>query len=824
MWRATLAVLCIGLAPSITEAQLDRETSPVAQPGYGLTAPDGPEAIALNPSALPFLGSWGVGYVHSDSGDAEPLLRGDGFYAASPLLFGIAAGLSVDSVRPTTAIGQGERTMVSLALAWGWADAIGIGAALRFLASGDPRLDGMTTLDLAVSWRPVDYLALSFQARDVVGPRIGGTLDQSVPRSFLLSAAVRPAGSRWLTLDLAGALDEDGRVGARAAAEVGVPYVGRAIGAFEAQDVGGDDPDLRVTAGLAVDWGMIGAGGGVHAGEGFEGAPGWYVSARLEGAEREGIPRGSYVLEVPLEGVGPRGILGVVRQLERAAYDDRIAGVLLRPRGSGIGMAYAQEIRMMIEELHARGKRVVCYLDDASGSEWYACAGADRILLDPAGGVRLTGPSTELLLLGDLLRNVGIRADFVRIGRYKSAIEQYMNDRQTAPARAQTEAVLDWAYRRMTFDASGDLEVSRERVGELIDLGPHLPHEAVERGLASALADERDMDEELREGFGGGYARERGEPWEHPERWGRRPRVGVVVIDGTIADGDNVDIPILGINMSGGRTISRAIDRMASDPAVVAIVLRIDSPGGSVLASDQIYRAILRARERKPVIASMGAVAASGGYYVAAPAHEIWADPTTITGSIGIWFGKVDFVPLGRMIGATLEEVGRGAHAGATSFYRPFTPEERAVLARDVRHWYRTFLRRVARGRGMTVREVDALARGRLWMGDEAVGVGLVDHLGGFGSALAAARRAAGVGPEVGVEIVPSRPSTLLDYLLSFLGIGAAPIDPVQAEAQGALLAQVLPELRAALAAIVTLRHLGSGAPMALMPEVAVPR
>ncbi|MCZ7683681.1 MAG: signal peptide peptidase SppA [Sandaracinaceae bacterium] len=298
----------------------------------------------------------------------------------------------------------------------------------------------------------------------------------------------------------------------------------------------------------------------------------------------------------------------------------------------------------------------------------------------------------------------------------------------------------------------------------------------------------------------------------------------MVVIDGTIADGDNVDIPILGINMSGGRTISRAIDRMASDPAVVAIVLRIDSPGGSVLASDQIYRAILRARARKPVIASMGAVAASGGYYVAAPAHEIWADPTTITGSIGIWFGKVDFVPLGRMIGATLEEVGRGTHAGATSFYRPFTPEERAVLARDVRHWYRTFLRRVARGRGMTVREVDALARGRLWMGDEAVGVGLVDHLGGFGSALAAARRAAGVGPEVAVEIVPSRPSTLLDYLLSFLGIGAAPIDPVQAEAQGALLAQVLPELRAALAAIVTLRHLGSGAPMALMPEVAVPR
>ena len=328
------------------------------------------------------------------------------------------------------------------------------------------------------------------------------------------------------------------------------------------------------------------------------------------------------------------------------------------------------------------------------------------------------------------------------------------------------------------------------------------------------------MDEELRRGFGGSYPRQR-EPWEVPERWGNRPRVGVVVIDGTISDGENVDIPILGIHMSGGVTVSRAIDRMAADPAIVAIVLRIDSPGGSVLASDQIYRAILRARERKPVIASMGSVAASGGYYVAAPAHEIWADPTTITGSIGIWFGKVDFVPLGELIGARLEEVGRGRHAGATSFYRPFTPEERAFLADSVRSWYRSFLRRVARGRGMTVEEVDALGRGRLWMGDQAIGNGLIDHLGGFGAALAAARRAAGVGPEVDFEVAPTRPSTILDYVLGFLGIGAAEADPVAAQAE--LLERLAPELRSALRAIVTLRQLGSGAPMAMMPEVFAP-
>jgi protease-4 len=816
-------LVLLSLLPAAASAQLSRETSPVDLPGYGLAAPDGPESVVLNPAAMAFLESWGVGYAHADSGDAERMLRGDGFYAATPVLFGIAAGAAVDSVRPTPLALQGERTMISLALGWQYEDAIAIGGAVRFLVSDDARLAGVTTLDLAASWRPVDYFALSLLARDLVGPGLHGT-DESVARSFVLATALRPFGDRWLTLDLAGAIDDEARIGARAALEIGVPYVGRAIGALEMDGLEDGDPELRAVAGLAIDWGQIGAGGGVHVGEGFEGAPGWYVSARVDGATREGLPQGSYVVEIPLEGIGPRGIVWAVRRLDRALHDDRVAGVLLRPRGSGIGLAYAQEIRLMIEELQAAGKRVVCHLDDAAGSEWYACAGADRILLDPAGGVRLVGPSTELLLLGDLLRNAGVRADFVRIGEHKSAIEEYMNDAQSGPARRQTDAVLDWAYRRMIHDASADLEVSRERMIELVDEGPHLPSSAERTGLVDALADARDMDEELREGFGGGFPRERGEPWEMPARWGNRPRVGVVVIDGTIADGENVDIPLIGIHLSGGRTVVRAIETMAADPSVVAIVLRIDSPGGSVLASDQIYRAVLRARERKPVIASLGAVAASGGYYVAAPAHEIWADPTTITGSIGIWFGKVDFVPLAEMIGATLEERGRGRHAGATSLYRPFTAEERAVLADSVRDWYRAFLRRVARGRGMSVREVDRLGRGRLWMGDEAIENGLVDHLGGLGSAIAAARRAAGVGPEVDIEVLPTRPVTLLDYVLGFLGIGAMPVDPVAAEAQAALLERIAPELRAALGTLVTVRHLGSGSAMAMMPEIAVPR
>ncbi|MBX3268847.1 MAG: signal peptide peptidase SppA [Sandaracinaceae bacterium] len=814
------------LAPwtSRAHAQLQRPTAPVAQPGYGITTADGPEAMALNPSAIGLLRSWGVSYVHADGADATRMAdRGDGFYAASPLLFGIAAGISVDSVRPSPLAPDPERTMVSLALAWSMQDSLSLGAAVRFLASGDVRLAGLTTLDLAASWRPVDWLGLSFSARDVVGPRLGGTTEH-VPRSFVLGTALRPFGDRTLGLDLAGILDETGRIGARAATELTVPFVGRLLAAAQAERLDSETPALSVTAGLAIDWGMVGVGGGVVVGDGYEAEPGWYVSGRVEGAEREGIPRGEYVVDLRLGGTGARGILAAVRRLERAVHDDRVRGVILRPRGSGIGLAYAQELRQVVEQLREAGKPVACHLEDASGSEWYLCAGADRVLVDPAGGVRLAGLATELFHLGDLLRNVGVRADFVRIGAFKSAIEQYHDRAMSDTARAQRQAILDGAFRRLVFDAARDRRTTRAAIEALVDEGPHLPEEAVARGLAEALADDRDMDDELRRAFGGSYARETGEPWEQPRRWGNRPRIGVVVVDDTIVDGDSFDIPILGIRGSGGVTVSRAIDRLAADPAVVAIVLRVDSPGGSVLASDQIYRALARARRRKPVIASLGATAASGGYYVAAPAHEIWASPSTVTGSIGIWFGKVDFAPLGRLIGVELETVERGRHAGATSLYRPFTAEERALLSRAVRSWYRMFLRRVARGRGMSVREVDALGRGRLFLGDEAVENGLVDRLGGFGSALAAARRAAGVGPEVDYVVVPERPTTLLDYLLSFLGLGASPLEPLEVEAQATALARVAPELRAALSTVVTMRHVGAGAPMALMPEVVAPR
>ena len=770
---------------------------------------------------MAYLRGWSAVYVHAEADESLSLAeRGDGLYAATPLIWGFAVGAGVDSVRPTqAAIADGaiEHTMLSLALAWAYSDQIAVGAATRFLWSGDPRLQNLFTLDLAASWRPLPYFGVSFLARDVTGPGYHGG-GGFVPRSFLLGFGVRPTGTRVWTVDLTGAVDEEGRVGGRLQSEVEVPYVGRLQVAGELQRLGDVSPDVRVTGGLTLDWGQAGVGGGVMVGDGLTSAPGWYVTGRIEETERVGIPTGAYVADVVISDQGSRSILWTTRRLERALRDPRIHGVLIRMQGSDMGLAYAQEVRLLIDQLEEAGKPVVCYLGDATGSELYACSGARAMYVDPAGGVRLYGPSFEITHLAGLLREVGIRADFVRIGPYKSAVEDYQDDRMSAPAREAREQNLDDLFGRMVHDMAEDYDITPEAVRALVDAGPYVADAAVAAELVDGTADENDMTDRLEQAFGGSFTRERREPPMQRTRWGRTPRVGVVVVDGEMIDGTNMDIPLLEIHTTGGRTATEAIDQMAADPAVGAIIVRIDSPGGSVLAADQIYRAIRRARDRKPVIASMGGVAASGGYYIAAACDEIWADPATITGSIGVWFGKVDFQPIAERFGVHTEFVTRGRHAGAESLWRPFTSEERVVLTEAVRDWYRTFLRRVAEGRSMRMTEVDAVARGRVWTGDRALELGLIDRLGGFYSALVRARRLGGLSEDADFEVRPTRPSTLLDYVLGETPFASSGEDGARAAEPGEVIGDIAPEVRNALRAAWLIRGAQSATPMARMP------
>jgi protease-4 len=810
------------LSAGLASAQLRDETGPVLVPVASVAAPDDAHAVSQNPAALPYLDAASLVYVHAEAtGDSTQYrARGDALRVAVPLPFGLAAGVAFESVRPTDATGLAHRGIGTLALAWAPSQSLSFGASLRWFGSSDRAFNGLATFDLAALWRPGSTLAFSLLARDVTGPIFASPGSPAEEASFLLAAALRPFGTRAVTLDLGASLDTDATVGLRGGLEVTIPYTGRLSGAFEATAIESGDPEYTGWAGLMVDWDWAGVGGGAIYGTGFDGAPGFYAGARIEAFEREGIPAGTYVLDLPVRsGLGERSILGFIWQLDRALHDDRVAGVFIRFRGSGIGSAYAEEIRQMIGLLREAGKRVVCQMDDGSGAEFYACAGANATYLDPAGGVRLQGPSGEALLLGDLLREVGLRTDFLRIGPYKSAAEQFTTARRSEASRAQRDLFYDDVYDRLVHDLATDLERTPDEVRAIIDGGPYQTFEATERNIVTGAADDLDMREELETALGDSYSMRDAFPTRARARW-RDDYIGVVVIDGDIVDGDNVDIPLIGIKMSGGRTIVEAIEALAADPRCAVIVLRVDSPGGSALASDQMWRAVMRARRRKPVIGSMGAVAASGGYYVSSAAQEIWADPITLTGSIGIFFGKVDVLPLAETVHLGIETFGRGRHAGLESIYRPFTPEERLLLADKLRIWYRLFLRRIAEGRDMEVADIDAIGRGRIWSGDAALRHGLIDHLGGFGAVLARARELGGLPTTADVVVVPWRPTSLLDYVIGPILSGAGADTTIALDESAASLP---PQLVAALRVALALGRTSEGVPSARLDAIVTP-
>jgi len=792
----------------IAQAQPRTVAAPVALPALSINEPRSAFAVDLNPAAIGFLPAWQLDYVHSDAAaDAQMDRRGDGVALTTPLFWGAALGVSAHSVRPTRASDADRYGMASLAMAYSPNPMVSVGTALRFINSPDLRLDGITTVDAALTLRPSTWLSFTVMGRDLTSPQDGLNLGD-VQRSGVIGLGLRPLGTDLITLDGAVAMRSDGDLSARGTAEVRLPFLGRALGGLEWSEFDGVT-SYMATAGLAVGWGGHEVGGGVHVPKhGGDNSPGWYIAASLSGAQRPGIPAGRAVLDLTLDSSDPPQIARTLSVLDQARWCDKISAVILRPQMSGLALAHAQELREMIDALQRAGKPVACYLESASGGMLYACAKATRAYVDPAGLVRLEGLQSSVVLLGGLLERVGIRADFVRVGKYKSAPEQLTRQQLTEPAKEQKNVLFDDFYQKLITDLSADYKRHPSAIEKLIDNGPYNAQEAVSRQLVNRELDANHLADEWSTHAGTSASIDELPKARFSRHWGVAPRVGVVVVHDTIVDGKNVDVPLLGIHASGGHTIVESIDSLAEDRSIRAIVVRIDSPGGSSMASDQIWRALWRARRKKPVIASIGATAASGGYYIASAAHEIFAPPSTVTGSIGVYFGKVDVVPLARKLGIGVEYFQRGRHAGADSIWRPFTDEERALLQDKVNLAYYQFLSRVAAGRRMSVDKVHTLGQGRVWSGVRAHKAGLIDRLGGFGLALARARELAGLANDAEVVFLPKEPQGLLDLVL-----GAA---NVQNDVQS-----IAPEdLRRVGSMLLAISRSQGSAPQALWPYV----
>ncbi|QQR91897.1 MAG: signal peptide peptidase SppA [Myxococcales bacterium] len=791
-------------------AQFARSVPLVEAPPVSITGVDDALAVDVNPALLSFLPAWSLVYVHMDgSNRSDFATRGDAFYAAMPLPFGFALGASAQSLRPTDASFAPNGGAGSLALSFSPARTMAVGTAFRFISSDSALLDNVTTVDASMVWRPSTWLGFSLIGRDLTSP-------ENLARSYVFATGIRPLGDRSLGIEVAATTDDDARVGLRGVLDTAIPYFGRFQVAAEGKRLSDVDREWLLTGGLVFQWGHASFAAGALYGDGFNERPGWYIMERLEGAERPGpaMAMDSFVIDVEVEGgLSERKMLSTLHNLDALRFDKRVQGVMLRFRSSGLGQADAQEFRLAVMALRAAGKKVLCHLDAASGSEFYACKGADAIWLDPAGGIRLVGPSLRFLHIAELMEKVGVRADFEKIGRYKSAPEMLQSNSMSDAAREQREALLSDVYQRFLVDVAKDSHLETAKIRQWVDNGPYLSTEASEAGLVDALTDEMDMNPLLEKQFDGLPVLRDSLPVEHEKHWGVPPRIGVVVIDGDIIDGQNVDIPFVNIHMSGSRSVRKTIENFANDPSIRAIVVRINSPGGSAMASDQIWRALKRAKERKPVIASLGAVAASGGYYVASVADEIWADPSTVTGSIGVFFGKVDIAPLAERLGIHVELLGRGKRHGVESMWRPFSDEERAMLRDKIQKWYAMFVARVAAGRGLSEKKVDSLARGRIWSGDAAMRHGLVDRLGGYIGAISRARELAGLSDDAEVVLRPERPSSLLDYVL---GTGQS-TDASVAEA----LLQMSPEMRGLVQMVAAMQQLPPGVALARLPWIS---
>ena len=457
-----------------------------------------------------------------------------------------------------------------------------------------------------------------------------------------------------------------------------------------------------------------------------------------------------------------------------AKWDDDIAGVLIRINGNDYGIAQLQEMSDAILNFRESGRIVLCYLTDCSTGDYIVAATCDGILIHPSAEVRLIGLRTERSFYKGALDMIGVRADLEHIGKYKSASESLTRKEMSEAQREIQNIILDDLYEQIVDIMAEGRGWNHETVKKRIDTGPYTARQALDAELVDRLVYEDELHNVVAELTGNRtdlvsfseYASSR----LHPQDWQTpQPKLAVIEAKGLMLTGDSFIDPILGTQVMGADTIAQAIRTVKDDNDIKAVVLRVDSGGGLVSAADTIWRELVRLTEVKPLVVSMGDVAASGGYYIAAPADTIVAEPGTITGSIGVISGKYSFKGLYEKLGIHKEILKRGKHADFYTDYGDYSHEEQAILQKQIKEIYDDFVKKVADGRtNLTIEDVDRLGQGRIWSGRQAKEHGLVDQLGGLNLAIAIARQRAGLG-EQSFEIIQFPKKTWLSQAFSNL-------------------------------------------------------
>ena len=448
----------------------------------------------------------------------------------------------------------------------------------------------------------------------------------------------------------------------------------------------------------------------------------------------------------------PQSFTGLLTQLRKAKVDSRVGAVMLDINFPGIGWGKADELRDAITDFRASGKPVYAYMELGTNKEYYIATAAEKVFLPPPGDLYINGFAAEAMFYKGSLDKLGVEMDVIQIGpKYKNAPDQYTKTEMGEGQQEVVNAILDEYYGRFTNGIAEARKKSVEDVRAMIDIAPFTAVQAKENGLIDGALYKEQVEEELKTRLG--YKAEdklrtirAGEYREIPSDslgLNNGERVAVIYASGAIYPGSSND-GTFGGQTVGSDTIVKAVNDAANDSSIKAIVLRVDSPGGSALASDIMWYALENAKAKKPVVVSMGDVAASGGYYIACNATKIVAQPSSITGSIGMFMGKPVVKGLYDWLGITNQYTMRGKNSGIFRETEKWTPEERAKMEQQANNvYYNNFIPKVAKGRGKTNEEANALGQGRVWTGTQAKANGLIDEFGGLEKAIEIAKREA---------------------------------------------------------------------------------
>jgi protease-4 len=708
-------------------------------PSNSVAVTDDAMSIAFNPAGLAVRSGVNAYYLRTFSGDTfSDDVGGDDavFISLSGLGFGaefIDSG-SVDFKKYTLSDG------IKLD------DRIYLGTSYSWFSSDDHDYDKLSSWDLGLLYRPFDFLSVGFVAGNLNQPAFQNTQTE---RMYNFSLAFRPF-TEWITFSVDNEFQKGQKI-----------KNSRFIYALEVEPIdgvilrGGYDSyhnfDIRVGIGLSRF-----RSGVYNAFDEEAGHDGGVVYAHFSSEiYRTKLRRGNRVLKLKA---------GEFNQLRRAKEDKSIIGAILDLDTDDYSMSKAQEIRDAILDFRSSSKKVVCYMELVGDKGYYLASACDKIVINPAGYLTLNGLSSEVDFYKGTLDKLGVEADLYRTGKYKSATEMFTREGMSDGYRESLNSLLDDLFDQMVSGMAEGRDIPRDQIKEKMDQGPYTAKEAMEASLVDELIYEDQLEDFAEQMLGKGISllpgREYGNYKYYRYNWKPKPKLAIISATGLIAPGESMFAGgLIPGSIMGAETMTEAIKKVREDDSIKAIVIRIDSGGGSVFASDLIWRELVLTKDEKPIIVSMGSVAASGGYYIACPGDVIVAEPATVTGSIGVIAGKFNLRGLYDKLGIKKEILKRGENSDIFTLYDDFTDRQREIVNRQIQEMYDDFVQKVAQSREMTPEAVQSIAQGRVWTGRQAENNGLIDRLGDFHMALSIAKSKAGleVDEEVDMVYLPER-------------------------------------------------------------------